>query len=78
VAMACQGQRTVKFHANPADAAEQAGLRKMANELARGPHGSHGMGTRGPDANFEQVEKACVHSDLVDLAALSAETPRAD
>jgi hypothetical protein len=43
-------------------AIEESALRQQFDETARGIHGSHGVRTRGTDADLENIENAQAHA----------------
>lgn len=56
-----KGKRSEKLDAGLGDLVEQLVIGKSFGETIRGTHGAHGVGTRGPDADLEQVKKTGVH-----------------
>ena len=54
-------QRTIEAYLNPAGRRQQTVAIEALNEAAGCLHRTHGVGTRGSDADLEQVEHADGH-----------------
>ena len=58
VADAGRRERAVELDLHTLHGGQQAGLLQMAGKIAGRPHGTHGVGAGGADADLEQVECA--------------------